>query len=275
MIFANEYAVLISILLGVGFAAGFAGGLFGVGGGIITTPVLYATFKSLGVDDGPSLKCAIGTSLAVIIVTSVRSVIAHHRAGHVDIDILRGWAPWIGVGAGVGGMLARWAPAEFLTIIFALGALFVAQRRLFSDADSVKAPLHLGRKRMKIPLGLGTGFFSSLMGIGGGAVGVMVMTLAGRTMHAAIATSADFGIAVAVPGVVGFMVSGFSAPGLPMGSLGFVNGPTFVTLAIMAGIAAPLGARAAHQLDGDLLSKIFGVYVLLAAGTLTWDVFTG
>ncbi len=264
---------LLAALLAAGFVSGFAGGVFGIGGGIITTPALYAIFKWLGYADGPSLKTAIGTSLAVIIVTSIRSLTTHHRAGHVDGAMLRAWGPWIALGAGTGGALAHWAPVELLTIIFAGGALYVAYRRLFAKQRGHAPPVDLLRKRLKIPLGLGTGFFSSLMGIGGGAMGVMVMTLAGRTMHQAIATSAGFGVAVAVPGVVGFIVSGLYAEALPPLSLGYVNLPAFAAMALTAGIAAPLGAKAAHNLDGGLLSKGFGLYVLFAAGALTADIF--
>ncbi len=273
--FFAEHWVLVVALLAAGFASGFAGGLFGIGGGIITTPALYAIFQLLGYADGPSLKTAIGTSLAVIIVTSIRSLTTHHRAGHVDGAMLRAWGPWIAIGAGAGGALAHWAPTEILTVIFAGGALYVAQRRLFARNKGHAAPVDLNRRRMKIPLGVGTGFFSSLMGIGGGAMGVMIMTVAGRTMHQAIATSAGFGVAVAAPGVVGFVVSGMAAENLPPLSLGYVNLPAFLAMAVTAGIAAPLGAKAAHHLDGNLLSKGFGAYVLLAAGALAYDVFTG
>ncbi len=270
---AAEYGPLVVLLLFVGFAAGFTGGLFGVGGGVVTTPALYAVFKALGFGEDASLKTAIGTSLAVIVVTSVRSLATHHRAGHVDGVMLRAWAPWIAFGAAAGGLMARWAPAEGLTVIFAGGAIYVAWRRLFAPVKTHAAPVNLVRKRMKIPLGLGTGFFSSLMGIGGGALGVMVMTVAGRSMHQAIATSAGFGVAVAAPGVVGFMASGWRAPDLPPAGLGYVNIAAFMTMALMAGVAAPLGARAAHRLSGDFLSTIFGIYVLIAAGALSWDVF--
>lgn len=269
-----EHWVLIVALLAAGFASGFAGGLFGIGGGVITTPALYAIFHLLGYAEGPSLKTAIGTSLAVIIVTSVRSLATHHRAGHVDGEMLRHWGPWIAGGAGAGGLLAHWAPAELLTIVFAGGAFYVAYRRLFGKNRGHAKTINLNRKRMKIPLGFGTGFFSSLMGIGGGAMGVMVMTLAGRTMHQAIATSAGFGVAVAGPGVVGFILSGLAADALPPASLGYVNLPAFMVMAVMAGIAAPWGAKAAHHLDADLLSKGFGAYVLFAAGALAFDVFT-
>lgn len=273
--FVVEHWGLVAALLAAGFASGFAGGIFGIGGGIVTTPVLYAVFQLLGFADGPSLKTAIGTSLAIIIVTSVRSLATHHRAGHVDGHMLRAWAPWIAVGAGSGGALAHWAPAEMLTIIFVGGALYVAQRRLRSGKRPKGAPVNLNAKRLKIPIGLGAGFFSSLMGIGGGAVGVMVMTLAGRSMHQAVATSSGFGVAVAAPGVLGFVLTGLAAAALPPMSLGYVNIPAFAVMALMAGVAAPLGARAAHRLDADILSKAFGLYVLIAALALAWDVFSG
>jgi uncharacterized protein len=270
-----EHWPLIVALLAAGFVSGFAGGLFGIGGGVVTTPALFAIFKLLGYADGPSLKTAIGTSLAVIIVTSIRSLSTHHRAGHVDGAMLRNWAPWIAAGAGAGGMLAHWAPAELLAIVFAGGALYVAYRRIFAKERGHAPAVDLNRKRMKVPLGFGTGLFSSLMGIGGGAMGVMIMTLAGRTMHQAIATSAGFGVAVAGPGVIGFIISGLRAESLPPASLGYVNLPAFAAMAVMAGVAAPLGAKAAHNLDSGLLSKGFGLYVLFAAGALAFDVFAG
>jgi len=273
--FLAEHWDVLTLLLIAGFASGFAGGLFGVGGGIITTPALYALFTLSGFDEGPSLKTAIGTSLSVIIVTSLRALMTHHRAGHVDAEMLRAWGLWIAIGAGVGGLLAHWAPTELLTAIFVGGAIYVAWRRIFSKDKHKAAPVNLLSKRLKVPLGLGTGFFSSLMGLGGGALGVMVMTFAGRTMHQAIATSAGFGVAVALPGMIGFILSGQHADGLPTGSLGYVNLPAFALMAVMAGIAAPLGAKAAHSLDGKLLSRVFGLYVLIAASFLAWDVFSG
>jgi uncharacterized protein len=268
----SDHAFLVLGVMLAGIVAGFAGGMFGIGGGIITVPVLYAVFQSLGVGEEASLKTAIGTSLSVIVVTSIRSLMTHHRAGHVDGEMLRAWAPWIALGAAAGGILARWAPVELLTIIFAGGAIYIGYRRIFPK-NRTTADVNLMHKRLKIPLGAGTGLFSSLMGLGGGAVGVMVMTLAGRPMHQAIATSAGFGIAVAVPGVIGFMISGWGAPGLPPASFGFVNAAAFAAMAAMAAITAPMGARLAHRLHGALLSKMFGLYVFVAAAGLVWDVF--
>lgn len=270
--FITSNPALIFGVLAAGFAAGFAGGLFGIGGGIITVPALYAVFTSIGIGEGESLKTAIGTSLGVIIVTSIRALMTHHRAGHVDKDILLGWAPWIAMGAAAGGLVAKWAPVELLTIVFAGGALYIAWKRL-TGGKKKGASHNLLRRRIKVPVGIGTGFFSSLMGLGGGAVGVMVMTASGRAIHQAIATSAGFGVAVAGPGVVGFMFAGRLESALPPGSLGYFNGPAFAAMALMAGIAAPMGALVAHRVQGDLLSKLFGGYVLIAAIGLVLDVF--
>jgi len=271
--FIQGYGLLLAGVLLAGFASGYAGGLFGIGGGIVTVPALYAVFQNIGVADGPSLKTAIGTSLGVIIVTSIRSLSTHHHAGQVDFTILKSWGPWIAIGAGVGGVLAKWTSVELLTAVFAGGAFYIAWRRLFSKEKGHVSSRRTSLKHMKIPVGIGTGLFSALMGFGGGALGVIVMTMAGRSMHQAIGTSAGFGIAVAAPGITGFILSGWGLEGLPPISLGYVNFPAFVAMALMAAVSAPLGARLAHRVDGAILSKLFGGYVLLAAISLIVDVF--
>ncbi len=269
----QDHGLLLAGVLIAGFASGYAGGLFGIGGGIVTVPALYAVFQTLGVADGPSLKTAIGTSLGVIIVTSIRSLSTHHQAGQVDFAILKSWAPWIAIGAVAGGLLAKWVPVELLTAVFAGGAFYIAWRRLFSKNKSNAAAKRPPLKHMKIPVGVGAGLFSALMGFGGGALGVIFMTMAGRSMHQAIGTSAGFGVAVAVPGITGFILSGWGQEGLPPLSMGYVNMPAFAAMAVMAAISAPLGARLAHRVDGAILSKLFGGYVLLAAVSLLIDVF--
>ncbi|MBB5519776.1 sulfite exporter TauE/SafE family protein [Amphiplicatus metriothermophilus] len=270
--FLAAHGFLLLTVLAAGLAAGFAGGLFGIGGGIVTVPALYAVFRAYDVAPEPSLKTAIGTSLAVIIITSLRALRAHHLAGYVDIGVLRAWAPWIAAGAVAGGLTARWIPVEALTVVFTVGALFIAWRRLTGSAPPPPDRTRdLSSKAVHIPMGFGTGLFSSLMGLGGGAVGVMVMAWSGRSMRQAVATASGFGVAVAAPGTAGFIVSGLGAEGLPPLSLGHVNLLAFAAMAAMTAISAPLGARAAHRIDGDLLSRLFGVYVGLAALGLLWE----
>jgi len=269
----QDHGLLLAGVLLAGFASGYAGGLFGIGGGIVTVPALYAVFQTLGIADGPSLKTAIGTSLGVIIITSIRSLSTHHGAGQVDFSILKSWAPWIAIGAVAGGLVAKWVPVELLTAVFAGGAFYIAWRRLFSKNKGHAKAKRKSLMHMKVPVGVGTGLFSALMGFGGGALGVIFMTMAGRSMHQAIGTSAGFGVAVAVPGITGFILSGWGLEGLPPLSMGYVNLPAFVAMAVMAAISAPLGARLAHRVDGAILSKLFGGYVLLAAVSLIIDVF--
>jgi uncharacterized membrane protein YfcA len=270
---AAAHAPLFTGVLLAGAAAGFAGGLFGIGGGVVTVPALYAAFRSIGVSDEASLKSAIGTSLAVIIVSSIRSLITHRKSGQVDVRILRAWAPWIAAGALGGGLVSRHVPALALTLVFAAGALFIGWRRLSPRKKGPKTehPKDLTGRRIHIPIGLGTGFFSSLMGLGGGAVGVMIMTWSGRSMHQAIATASGFGIAVAVPGSWAFAISGLGHRDLPPFSLGFVNLPAFAAMAAMTAMTAHWGALLAHKVKGELLSRAFGLYILASAIALIVD----
>ncbi|MEM8935102.1 MAG: sulfite exporter TauE/SafE family protein [Pseudomonadota bacterium] len=268
-----ENATIILSVLAAGAAAGFAGGLFGVGGGVITVPTLFLLFKSIGVADAPSLKSAIGTSLALIIIISIRSLITHQKAGHVDKALLKGWRPWIALGAAIGGATARWAPAELLALVFAGGAFFVGWQRLFDRRKREARKDHLSDARLRVPVGFGTGLFASLMGTGGGALGIVIMTLSGRPIHQSIGTSAGFGVAVAIPGALGFIVSGLGVEGLPPTSLGYVNLGAFAAMAVCAAFAAPLGARVAHAASATVLSKIFGAYVIFAGAAILVDVF--
>ncbi len=264
----------VAAVLAAGLAAGFAGGLFGIGGGVVTVPALYALFRAVGAGDDASLKTAIGTSLAVIVVTSVRALAEHRRAGAVDGEVLKAWAPWIATGSAAAGFLSRHIPVEILASVFAGGALFIAAQRLFVRKRKEGSRIDLSHKAIHIPVGIGTGLFSGLMGLGGGAVGVMVMRMAGRSIHQAVATASGFGVAVAVPGVIGFLIAGFGAEGRPPASLGFVEIPAFAAMAIAGGFAAPFGAKFAHKVRGEILSALFGAYIAVAAIALIIDVFS-
>lgn len=269
-----DWAMLLLGLACVGLFAGFLAGLFGIGGGIVIVPALYAVFGLIGVPEDQRIKAAVATSLATIIITSLRSVTAHMKHGAVDMDLLKQWAPWIGLGAIVGAVAARFIPAEALALIFALGALGVALRKgLFHPAEKPQAnalaPVPGGP--VAAALGGGIGVLSSLMGIGGGVLGVIVLTAWGRTIHQAIATSAGFGLAIAVPGTLGFIVSGWGVTGLPPLSLGYVSLPAFALIAAMTFLTAPLGAGLAHRLDKRILNRVFALYLAITALLLLRD----
>lgn len=264
---------LLLALAAAGAVSGFAGGLFGIGGGIVSVPALYAVFRATGVADAIALKSAIGTSLAVIVVTSVRALGAHRRTGLVDRDVLLAWTPWIALGAALGGVAADLVPKEALAIIFGLGAGGFGLRRLTRRRDKTPEPSNsMTSLGVRIPVGIGAGAFSGMMGLGGGAVGVMAMTAAGRSLHSAVATASGFGIAVAAPGVVALMVRGLGVEGLPIASIGYVSLPAFALMGAASAATAPFGARTAHRTDPALLPTIFGAYIMLAAAALVADV---
>ncbi len=272
-----EFPYLLALgVLAAGAGAGFLGGLFGIGGGIVTVPALYVVFRAAGYGGDASLKTAIGTSLAVIVVTSIRSLMTHQQSGKVDWRLLRAWLPWIAIGAAGGGIASRYVSGDALALIFALVAGAFGLRRLQRPPLQAETPTlprrDLTRGLAVAPIGIGTGLFSSIMGLGGGAVGVMLMTNSGRSVHEAVATASGFGVAVAAPGAAAFVIAGLGAAGLPPFSLGFVNGAAFALMSMTGALLAPIGARLAHRTRGALLSRLFGAYIAVMAILMIVDV---
>jgi uncharacterized membrane protein YfcA len=260
-------------LLAAGLAAGFVGGLFGIGGGVVIVPALYAVFTALGVDEAVRMHVAVGTSLSTIIATSWRSLSAHMKAGAVDFDILRSWTPWIALGAVIGSAVAGIATTDVLLIIFGGGLLLIAvQMGLASPSWRAFADMPRGLARASVASGLG--LFSALMGIGGGAIGVTVMTLCGRPIHRAVATASGFGAAIALPATLGYIAAGWGRDGLAPYSLGFVNAPGFLFLAVLTAITAPIGARLAHRLPQLTLKRAFAVLLALIALNMLREAFS-
>ncbi|MFS2318155.1 sulfite exporter TauE/SafE family protein [Maricaulis sp. D1M11] len=268
-----EYLPLILALAAAGAFAGLIAGLFGIGGGVVMVPAMYYTFQSLGYSDGPVMHVAIGTSLAVIVATSLRSVSAHAKKGAVDFDILKGWVPWIILGTLIGSYLAAMIPGRALTGIFGTMAVILSAQFFFGRPDwSLRESMPGGVLRA----GLGSliGSLSALMGIGGGVFGVTLMTLCGVKIHRAVATAAGFGVAIGVPGAVGYIVNGWGQSPVPL-SLGFVSLPGLAILAGSAFFVAPVGAHLAHSLPERQLKRFFAVGLVLVGGMLIREAVWG
>jgi uncharacterized membrane protein YfcA len=259
--------VALAAMLGAGIAAGFAAGLFGIGGGFVVVPALFVVLPLLGAEQAELAHVAIGTSLATIVVTSLRAVQAHARRDAVDFPVLRSWAPWIVLGVGGGVLLASAVPGHGLAIIFGGGLLAMSLHFLFPSLGrrQVAEAMPSGAARAGIAGGLGA--FSSLLGIGGGTIAIIVMTLCGKSIHRAIATASGIGFIIAVPGVIGFTIIGWGASGLPWGSTGYVNLPASAVITSTSILTAPWGAAAAHRLPAAVLGRVFGLY-LVAIGIL-------
>ncbi len=264
---------LIGGLVGAGLLAGLAAGLFGIGGGIVIVPTLSILMTTLGFAE-TAQHVAIATSLATIILTSVRSVMAHHKRGAVDWSVLASWSPWIVVGAGVGMWLAADLSEQILRALFGIIGLVIAAQFIFGRPDWRLAD-DLPEGASRAGLGVSLGGLSALMGIGGGTFGVSLMTMFGRPMHQAIGTAAGFGAAIGLPSALAAMVTGFGREGLPAGSVGFVNIPAFVLLSVFTVMMAPVGARLAHRMDQALLKRVFGLLLLLVAGRMLYGVIPG
>lgn len=259
------WSPVVFALLAAGLFAGFAAGLFGIGGGFVVVPAMVALLPLLGGARGEYTHVAIGTSFATIVITSLRSTLAHAKRGAVDFAVLRSWAPWIVLGVGIGVVLANRMSGRTLTFIFAGGIALMAVNFLVPKLArrQVSDTMPTGATRAGIAGALG--LFSSLLGIGGGTVAVIVMTLCGRSIHRAIATAAGFGFIIAVPGTIGWMVIGLGTPGLPIGSVGYVNLLGAAVITSMSILTAPLGVAAAHALPPEPLKRVFGGYLLVIA----------
>ncbi|MFA5990396.1 MAG: sulfite exporter TauE/SafE family protein [Sphingomonas sp.] len=263
-----HWVVPFAALVAAGLVAGFAAGIFGIGGGFIVVPALLIVLPLFGGDKSQLAHVAIGTSAATIIITSIRSLSSHAKRDAVEFPILWSWAPWLVVGDAAGVMLAGRIDGHILTLVFAIGVglmslLFLLPRlaeHKLSDTMPRMAP------RMAIAGGLGT--FSSLLGIGGGTIAIMVMTLCGRSIHKAIATASGIGALIAIPSAIGFILIGLGQTGLPWGSLGYVNLPAAAVITSMSILTAPLGVAAAHSLPAAPLRRAFGLYLIFIAAVM-------
>lgn len=242
-------------------------GLFGVGGGTVIVPAVFYAFEVLGVGGEGNLHTAIGTSLLTIVATSWRSLRAHRSHGAVDEVVLKTWTPWVAFGGLVGAAVAGVTSMEGLALVYGACLVVVAaQLGLLPERVVLRPDLPTGWGRR----GFGTliGGLSAMMGIGGGSFGGMMMTLCGRPIHQAVATASGFGVAIGATATLGFVVFGWDAGGRPPLSLGYVNVPGAVVMALLTTAVAPWGARLAHSLDRRVLRKAFAVYLLATAASV-------
>src|SRR5437588_3347153 len=216
--------LLIAVLIIVGGVfAGVLAGLFGIGGGGIIVPVLYEVFRALDVPEQVRMQLCIGTSLAIIVPTTVRSYLAHRARGAVIPDIVRKWTAPAIAGVGVGAAAAAVAPGAVFKIAFVVFTFLSSIKLLFGPAEWKVADELPGRGPM-LAYGFLVGLCSSLVGVSGGTVSNMVLTLYGKTMHQAVATSAGVGVPITIVGTIGYVIAGVPHQTmLPPLSLGFVS----------------------------------------------------
>jgi uncharacterized membrane protein YfcA len=254
------FSVLVLALLGAGLAVGFLSGLLGIGGGGILVPVLYETFTALDVDPSIRMHMALGTSLAVIVPTTLRSFMAHREKGAVDWVALRRMGPWVVVGVLLGVVVIDMASGTALKWVWVVFGSLLAAKMAFGRQD-----WQLGSDLPKAPrleiYSIGIGLASVLMSIGGAAFIVSLLTLYGRSILQAVATSAGFGPLVAIPGVIGLMWAGWGHPGLPPLSIGFVSVLGAAVIVSASLVAAPWGVRLGHGIPRRALELAFAAFL--------------
>lgn len=256
-----------------GCLSGFLAGLLGVGGGIVVVPVLFQILTTLGIDADLAAKMAVGTSLATIIPTGIQSTRAHWAKGAVDTSLLRWWIGFVAIGVLIGVLVAGAFPGIVLTTVFAVVATIVALYMLVTP-EGVHLLKVLPPRPFQSLLAVAIGTISTLMGIGGGTLTVPVLSLCNYPVRRAVGTASVIGLVIAIPGMLGFVFNGWSVPGLPMLSLGYVNLLAFILIAITSVVFAPLGARVAHTIEPKWLRRAFGVFLAITAARMIYAVVT-
>jgi uncharacterized membrane protein YfcA len=261
---AAELAELVVALALSGTVTGLLAGLFGVGGGAVIIPVLYEAYAFLGLGEAVRMHVCIGTAMAVIVPTAIRSFLAHRQRGSVDMAVVRSWLIPMPIGVAAASVLAASISGRALSGVFATIVALVAIRLLFGR-KSWRLGNDLPDNPLRAAIGVVIGFLSTLMGVGGGIMVNTVMTLYGRTMIQAVGTSAAVGLVISVPAVLGYIWAGWGVPGLPPLSAGYVNLLGMAVLVPVSVLAAPYGVRIAHALSQRMLEAGFGIFLTVVA----------
>ena len=281
--FDVAYLIELALLLvAVGALSGFLAGLFGIGGGAILVPVFYECFRLAGVPLEVRMPLCVGTSLAIIIPTSIRSYRAHHARGAVDKEILHVW--WLPVLIGVlaGSVIARYAPERLFKIVFVMVA-WLAAARLLSAKESWKLGDDLPRGPLMRLFGLFVGLLATLMGVGGGLFANLLMTFYGRPIHQGVATSSAIAVLVSIPGALGYIYAGWPAAAhypdvlalqVPL-ALGYVSLIGALLVMPTSLLTAPLGVRVAHAMSKKTLERAYGSYLFIVGARFAISLWNG
>ena len=254
------------------FPVGFFAGLFGIGGGLITVPFLFFLFEAIGVDKNYLMHLAVGTSFAIIIPTSISSVMTHHKFKAVDFEIVKSYGIFVILGVIIGTIFAASLKTKFLVLFFSI-VIFILGIYLLLLKEKEKNIIIKIKLHLKIILGLIVGFISAPMGIGGAIMNVPILKFFGYSINRAIGSAAAIGFLIALFGALGFLVTGsYLSSNLPM-SIGFLNIPAFLIFIPITTFMARIGAKTVHTIDKNKISKIFGIFLLIISIKFLFEFF--
>jgi uncharacterized protein len=277
-----ELIELALLLVAVGALSGFLAGVFGIGGGAVLVPVFYECFRLAGVPLEVRMPLCVGTSLAVIIPTSIRSFRAHYLRGAVDMEILKAW--WIAILLGVlaGSITARYAPERLFKYVFVCVA-WSATLRLWLARDSWKLGDEMPKGFLMKVYGFAVGILATLMGVGGGLFSNLLMTFYGRPIHQAVATSSALAVLVSIPGALGYIYAGWPVAARFPNVLALQAPLAFGYVSLIGAVlvmptslwTAPLGVKAAHAMSKRSLEIAFGCYLFVVGGRFVISLING
>jgi uncharacterized membrane protein YfcA len=267
----HHFATLLA-LMATGISAGILAGLLGVGGGIVIVPVLFFLFQSFGVSAESAMVIATATSLATIVPTSISSIRSHHKKGNVDFELLKRWFAFIVVGTLSGSWLVTRADGKWLAALFGVIATLSALNMLFRTGKTALFQ-QLPRKTGQAAMGALIGFFSAMVGIGGGTLSVPLLTLYNYPVHKAVGTAAAIGLIISLPGAITLLLIGNTPSDAPVGTFGLVNVIGFMCIVPLTVLFAPVGASLAAKLDARKLKKVFAVILLITGLRMLFNIF--
>jgi len=251
---------------------GFVAGLFGIGGGLITVPFLYYIFNYLEIDPQYVMHLAVGTSFAIIIPTSIVSVLTHHKFKAVDFDVVKSYGIFVVLGVIIGTFFAAMLKTKSLILFFSIIITFLGIYLLLIKERENNITVNI-KLYLKIIFGFIVGFISAPMGIGGAIMNVPILKFFGYSINKAIGSAAAIGFLIALFGALGFLISGsYLKTNLPL-SIGFLNIPAFLIFIPITTLMARIGARTVHSIDKNKISKLFGLFLLIVAAKFLFEYF--
>ena len=268
--FSNQYILFAFVMALTAIPVGFSAGLFGIGGGLISVPVLFYIFGSLGLSNDYIMHLAVGTSFAIIVPTSISSVLTHHKFKAVDFNIIKTYGLYAVSGAVLGTIFASTLKTQQLILFFAIITFFLGIYLIFLKEKKIESKSDF-KTRYKILFGFISGFISAPMGIGGAIMNVPVLKFFGYSINRAIGSAAAVGFFIATTASIGFLITGnYKEINAPL-SIGFINIPAFLIFVPITIFMAKFGARTVHNIDKKLITKLFGFFNLLVSTRLFFE----
>ena len=267
---SNQYILFALVMALTAIPVGFSAGLFGIGGGLISVPVLFYIFGALGLSNDYLMHLAVGTSFAIIVPTSISSVLAHHKFKAVDFNIVKTYGLYAILGAILGTIFASTLKTEQLILFFVIVTFFLGIYLIFLKEKKIETNLNF-KTHYKIFFGFISGFISAPMGIGGAIMNVPVLKFFGFSINRAIGSAAAVGFLIATTASIGFLITGnYKEINAPL-SVGFINIPAFLIFVPITIFMAKFGARTVHNIDKKLITKLFGLFNLLVSTRLFFE----